>query len=99
MKNRLKRILKECILCGGDLKVLRTTKPCDACRAKYLTKGVMLVEYETLWEDGKAVERLTGNFSVVDDDLFEEMSGREVPKYKTILVKPGLIEMIVRNAE
>ena len=98
MTNRMKKVLTECVLCGGDLMVLRTAKPCDACQEKYLTKGVMLVEYEELWEEGKAVERLTGNFAVVTDDLFEEMSGREIPKHKTILVKPGLIEMFVSNA-
>ena len=51
--NRIKNIVEECIICTGDFEILRTTEPCEACKKKYLSAGVYIIETKEIERNGK----------------------------------------------
>ena len=96
---RIKRVLTECILCGGDFKILKTTEPCPACKKEYLSIGVMLIETVYKWVDGKRILTGTGDAVVVEDALFRGwFPGVTIPEHKAVMIKPELLEDIRKNA-
>jgi hypothetical protein len=98
MKNRMKKVLTECIICGGDFQILRTTKPCEVCKKKYLSVGVYIIETEEVQRDGKPILTATGNFAVLEDSLFAELfPDVTVPEHKAIMVQVGIVEEICKN--
>jgi hypothetical protein len=98
MKNRMKRVLDECIICGADFEEIRTTEPCEACKKKYLSVGVYIIETEEIDRDGKPILTATGNFAVVEDGLFKELfPDVDIPAHKAIMVQVGIVEGFCKN--
>jgi len=100
MRNIVREGKKDCIICGADFDKIRTTKPCASCVEKYLKTGTYLIEIKEITKNGKKMLTATGNFAVMEDDLFAEMFPNEkVSDTKAIMVPIGLCEAIVKAQE
>lgn len=90
--------MKNASSAGGDFEILRTTEPCEACKKKYLSVGVYIIETKEIERDGKPILTATGNFAVMEDGLFKELfPDQDIPEHKAIMVPVGLVETICKN--
>jgi len=96
--------LTVCILCGEAIgvalmgrlpndkeaprQIVNGIEPCDKCKAKYLSVGVMLLEV------GPDEKTPTGKLSVLKDDAFKRIFDQDIPKNKICMVEFGLLDSI-----
>lgn len=109
--------LPVCIICGeekGEIALLGNAykgeapkhmlvdiEPCDKCRKKYLSKGVLLVEVKREWNDSRAKHEdiPTGRVTVIRDGAFEKVFNQKFPKGKVVKVEVGILERLQEQAE
>jgi hypothetical protein len=109
--------LPVCIVCGeekGEIALLGAAykgeapmhmlidiEPCDTCRKKYLSKGVLLVEVKREWVDSRAKHEdiPTGRVTVIRDGAFKQVFGQDVPKGKIVKVEVGILQRIQEQSE
>ena len=60
-------------------KMVTSIEPCDNCREKYLSQGVMLVEADQDYNGNPAP---TGNFLVVKNEAFKNIFTVDIPAKK-----------------
>lgn len=66
-----------------ESKTINPTNPCDECKEKYLSIGVMLINPET------------GSLAIIKDKTFSIMFNQKVPKHKIAFVDEELIQKII----
>lgn len=98
-----------CIVCGEDtgeiallgagykgeapMRMVTGIEPCEKCRAKYLSVGVLLVEMEERFEPKKHIAP-TGRVTVLKDEAFTRIFEQPVPKGKIAQVEVGILDKL-----
>lgn len=67
-----------------------TTEPCDACKEKYLSKGVMILEANT---DGVP----TGDLIIVTEEAFKSFSTMPIPEKRIIRMYSDMFKDLFRK--
>lgn len=81
----------------APMRMVCGIEPCDACRKKYLTKGILLVEAEEKYQGNsdKKVKRPTGKFIIIKDSGFKRMfPTHQLPVGKIIMVEVGVLQKL-----
>lgn len=76
---------------AAPMRMVTSIEPCDHCKEKYLSKGVMLVEAELNYNHRKIP---TGKLAVLKDQAFKKMFNQEVPPRKIIFVEIGVLSKL-----
>lgn len=98
--------ISQCIICGKDkneivllgaaykkeapIYMVTSIEPCDECKEKYLSQGVLLVECKE--ENNKKIP--TGSITVIKDEAFSNIFNVSIPKGKIAMVEVGVLEKI-----
>lgn len=69
--------------------------PCDVCRKKYLSIGVLIVEAT---EGGKQPTP-TGRLTILKDEAFSRIFTIEIPKRKIVFCEPEAFEKVFGEVE
>lgn len=102
-KHGLNSTISTCILCGKDkneivllgaaykeqapMHMVTSLEPCDECKAKYLTDGIMLAEVDI-------DKNLTGRVVVIKVEAFQKLFSIPVPPKHITIVEQGLLNKI-----
>lgn len=90
----------EVVLLGAAYKekapmhMLTSLEPCDKCKEKYLSVGVLLVESS----DG-TMKGVTNGFHVLKDEAFERLFDTELPKHKIAFVDPEVFNLLMESSQ
>jgi len=98
--------ISKCILCGkqknqitllgsaykeqAPMTMVTEIEPCETCRKKYLSKGVMLIE-ATKDEKGKIMP--TGRIAVLKDEAYNKIFNIPAPR-KIVYIEPEVYSKI-----
>jgi deoxycytidylate deaminase len=102
--------LSQCILCGEEtgeiallggnykekapMRMITSIEPCDKCKKKYLSDGVMLVEAEEEYDWNKKLRtKPTGKVAVIKQSAFEKLFNQKSIK-KVAFVEVGLLDKL-----
>ena len=74
----------------APMRMVCGIEPCDACRKKYLSKGVLLVEVAD--EEAK---QPTGAFLIIKDSGFKKLfPTRHIPSVRIVRVQVGILQKV-----
>lgn len=114
-KYGLNPTISQCIICGREkneiallgagykgeapMHMVISIEPCDECKKKYLSIGVLLVEATNEYRPlrGRASKLIpvpTGSCKVIKDEAFKRMFNIEIPKKKICLVESDVFELL-----
>ena len=74
-------------------------EPCEKCRVKYLTKGVLLVEIIEDAVNPDNIPTLTGSVLVIKNSAYKQLFEMSVPPRKIAFTEVGVIERIVNEVK
>jgi len=103
--------ISQCILCGEEkneivllgaaykdeapMRMVTSIEPCDKCKDKYLSDGVMLIEAE----GNKDKPMPTGRVIVIKDEAYNRTFDVPIHKNKAAYVEPAVFNAIHQAME
>ena len=102
--------ISKCIICGkqknqiallgagykkqAPMSMVTEPEPCEECKKKYLSKGVMMVEAEQVHYgySGKVKYAPTGKLAVIKDIAFKKIFKTPIPQHKIAFAEIGLLD-------
>lgn len=78
----------------APMKMLLDIEPCQDCRKKYLSNGVLLVEVEVEYRTGKEHKIPTGNIVVIKTEAFSRIFEDPIPSKNICMVEVGVLQKL-----
>jgi hypothetical protein len=109
-KYGLNPTISQCLICGKDLNeiallgnhykeqapmhMVTSIIPCDECREKYLSVGVLLLK---AYEDGYGKPVVDGDCFVITDEAFKKLFTCEIPVKKIAYLEEAVFNKIYKD--
>ena len=77
------------------MNMVTTIEPCNKCKKKYLSKGVLLLEAKKE-PIGKTQPIPTGKLTILKDKAFSKIFNKPIPKQKICFVEVGILDKMTK---
>ena len=94
-KNELLLLLGASFKGEAPMHMVTSVEPCEVCKKKYLTVGVLMAEATIEPVRGVSDKKEpvpTRAFAIIKDEAFKRMFDKEIPKHKICYLELGMLE-------